>query len=54
MITNAPWYVTNLTLHDDLKVPCIKDVIQESCLVTCTLKADMVEIENMFVARERL
>jgi hypothetical protein len=29
MITNAPWYVTNQTLHDDLKVPFIKDVIQE-------------------------
>jgi hypothetical protein len=26
MITNAPWYVTNQTLHDDLKVPFIKDV----------------------------
>jgi hypothetical protein len=29
MITNAPWYVTNQTLHDDLKVPFMKDVIQE-------------------------
>jgi hypothetical protein len=29
MITNAPWYVTNQTLHDDLKIPIIKDVIQE-------------------------
>jgi hypothetical protein len=29
MITNAPWYVTNQTLHDDLKVRLIKDVIQE-------------------------
>jgi hypothetical protein len=28
MITNAPWYVTNQTLHDDLNVPFIKDVIQ--------------------------
>jgi hypothetical protein len=27
-ITNAPWYVTNQTLHDDLKVPFIKDVFQ--------------------------
>jgi hypothetical protein len=24
MIKNAPWYVTNQTLHDDLKVPFIK------------------------------
>jgi hypothetical protein len=29
MITNAPRYVTNQSLHDDLKVPLIKDVIQE-------------------------
>jgi hypothetical protein len=29
MITNAPWYVTNQTLHNDLKVQIIKDVIQE-------------------------
>jgi hypothetical protein len=29
MITNAPWYVTNQTLHDDLKVPFVKDVIQK-------------------------
>jgi hypothetical protein len=29
MITNAPWYVTDQTLHDDLKLPFIKDVIQE-------------------------
>jgi hypothetical protein len=29
MITTAPWYVTNQTLRDDLKVPFIKDIIQE-------------------------
>jgi hypothetical protein len=32
MITNSPWYVTNQTLHDDLKVPFIKDVIQEKSI----------------------
>jgi hypothetical protein len=32
MITNAPWYVTNQTLHDDLKIPFIKDVIQEKSI----------------------
>jgi hypothetical protein len=32
MITNAPWYVTNQTLHGDLKVPFIKDVIQEKSI----------------------
>jgi hypothetical protein len=29
MITNAPWYVTNQTLHEDLNVPYIIEVIQE-------------------------
>jgi hypothetical protein len=29
MITSMPWYVTNQTLHDDLKAPFIKDAIQE-------------------------
>jgi hypothetical protein len=32
MITNAPLYVTNQTLHDDLKVPFIKDVIQKKSI----------------------
>jgi hypothetical protein len=32
MITNAPWYVTNQTLHDDLNVALIKDVIQEKSI----------------------
>jgi hypothetical protein len=32
MTTNAPWYVTNQTLHDDLKVPFINDVIQEKSI----------------------
>jgi hypothetical protein len=26
-MTNAPWYVSNQTLHGDLKIPFIKDVI---------------------------
>jgi hypothetical protein len=28
-IANAPWYVTNHTLHSDLKVPHVPDVIHE-------------------------
>jgi hypothetical protein len=32
MITNAPWYVTNEILNDDLKVPFIKYVIQEKSI----------------------
>ena len=27
MITNAPWYVSNLTLHEDLKIPYVREVI---------------------------
>jgi hypothetical protein len=26
LITNAPWYVSNQTLHDDVKIPFIRDV----------------------------
>jgi len=29
LMTDAPWYVTNLTLHDDLKIPFIRDVISD-------------------------
>jgi hypothetical protein len=32
MITNAPWYVSNQTIHVDLHVPFIKDVIQEKSI----------------------
>jgi hypothetical protein len=32
MITNAPWYLTNQTLYDDLNVSFIKDVIQEKSI----------------------
>jgi hypothetical protein len=29
MIANAPWYVPNITLHEDLNVPLVKGVIKE-------------------------
>ena len=29
MITNAPWYVSNLTLHEDLKTSYVREVIFE-------------------------
>jgi deoxyribodipyrimidine photolyase-like uncharacterized protein len=29
LMTNAPWYVTNQTLHEDLTVSYITEVIQE-------------------------
>jgi len=27
MITNAPWYVSNLTLHEVLKIPYVREVV---------------------------
>jgi hypothetical protein len=29
MIDNAPWYVPNITLHEDLNVPLVKEVIKQ-------------------------
>jgi hypothetical protein len=29
MIANAPWYVPNITLHEDLNVPLVKEVIKQ-------------------------
>jgi len=29
MITNASWYVSNFTLHEDLKIPYVREVIFE-------------------------
>ena len=29
MLTNAPWYVSNRTLHKDLKIPHVKDVVKK-------------------------
>jgi hypothetical protein len=26
MITNTPWYVSNLTLHEDLNTPYVREV----------------------------
>jgi hypothetical protein len=28
MISGAPWYVSNRTLHEDLKIPFIQDMIK--------------------------
>ena len=28
-ITNAPWYVTNQTLHQDLRIPLVRTVYRE-------------------------
>jgi hypothetical protein len=32
MVTNAPWYVSNQTLHDNLKIPFIKVVIHSQAI----------------------
>jgi hypothetical protein len=29
MIANAPWYVPNITLHEDLNVPLVKEIIEQ-------------------------
>jgi hypothetical protein len=29
MIANAPWYVPNITLHEDLNVSLVKEVIKQ-------------------------
>jgi hypothetical protein len=29
MIANAPWYVPNMTLHEDLNVPLVNEVIKQ-------------------------
>jgi hypothetical protein len=29
IIVNAPWYVPNITLHEDLNVPLVKEVIKQ-------------------------
>jgi hypothetical protein len=29
MIANTPWYVPNITLHEDLNVPLVKEVIKQ-------------------------
>jgi hypothetical protein len=30
MISGAPWYVSNQTLHEDLKIPLIQDMIKSN------------------------
>jgi hypothetical protein len=29
MIVNAPWYVPSITLHENLNVPLVKEVIKQ-------------------------
>jgi hypothetical protein len=36
MISGAPWYVSNETLHEDLKIPQIQDIISLTYINTKT------------------
>jgi len=36
ILTNAQWYVTNHTLHSDLRIPYICEVYQERITIHCT------------------
>jgi hypothetical protein len=29
MIANAPWYIPNITLHEDLNLPLVKEIIKQ-------------------------
>jgi hypothetical protein len=44
MITGAPWYVSNQTLHEDLKIPLIQDII----------KSNIYKYKDRTTARENL
>jgi hypothetical protein len=33
MIANAPCYVPNITLHEDLNVPLVKEVIEQTSTI---------------------
>jgi hypothetical protein len=46
-IVNAPWYVTNHTLHKDLRVPSVKQVFQE---LTETHRTRLQKHSNPLVA----
>jgi hypothetical protein len=39
IITNAPWFVNNKTLHTDLNIPYIKYVINVKCTTHCNKEA---------------
>jgi hypothetical protein len=30
MISGAPWYVSNQTLHEDIKIPLIQDMVKSN------------------------
>jgi hypothetical protein len=30
MVTNAPWYVRNTTIHTDMDIPTVADILQKT------------------------
>ncbi|KAF0752094.1 Uncharacterized protein FWK35_00033384 [Aphis craccivora] len=36
MIAKAPWYVTNVALHNDLQIPTIKQTVIKYYYLRCT------------------
>jgi hypothetical protein len=50
MISGAPWYVSNQTLHDDLKIPLIQDMIKSNInkYRNCTSMNENQLIKNLF------
>jgi hypothetical protein len=46
MFTGAPWYVSNQTLHEDLKIPLIQDIIKSNI---CTYKDRTTAHENLLI-----
>jgi hypothetical protein len=31
-IVNAPWYITNCTLHHDLRIPTVQEVVKQKAI----------------------
>jgi hypothetical protein len=47
MITNAPWYVSNLALHNDLKIPFVQEAI---ALYATKYKKRTVDHNNQLIS----
>jgi hypothetical protein len=45
-ITNAPWYVSNYTLHNDLQIPLITEEIKRYSVIYCNR---LIRHENSYV-----
>jgi hypothetical protein len=59
MISGAPWYVSNQTLHEDLKIPLIQDMIKSNinkCKNRTTVNENQLikELFNQTIEERRL